>query len=85
MVVVHDTPSEFALQMYEVSLKYLLQFSSYRVDTILWQTDIVRCKGKNNITAFNLHKYEMLNKMTNSTYGYNVLDNEPVVSWGAPG
>ena len=35
MVVVHDTPSEFALQMYEVSLKYLLQFSSYRVDTIL--------------------------------------------------
>ena len=32
IVVVHDTPSECALQMYEVSLKYLLQFQS---DTIL--------------------------------------------------
>ena len=34
MVVVHDTPSECALQMYEVSSKYLLHFSSYRADTI---------------------------------------------------
>ena len=29
MVVIHDTPSECASQMYEVSSKYLLQFSSY--------------------------------------------------------
>ena len=28
-----------------------------------------------NITAFNLHNYEMLNKMSNSRYDYNVLDN----------
>ena len=35
MVVVHDTPSECVLQMYEVLSKYLLQFSSYRSDTIL--------------------------------------------------
>ena len=70
MVVVHDTPSECALQMYEVWSKYLLQFLSYRADTILWQTD--RRKGKNNmspqsftgwgdiITVFNLYNYEML-------------------------
>ena len=31
MIVVHDMPSECALQMHEVSLKYLLQFSSYRI------------------------------------------------------
>ena len=31
-------------------------------------------QGKNNMTAFNLHIHEILNKMTNSTYGYNVLD-----------
>ena len=35
MVLVQDTLSECALQMYEVSLKYLKQISSYRVDTIL--------------------------------------------------
>ena len=35
MVVVHDTPSECVLQKYEVSSKNLLQFSSYRDDTIL--------------------------------------------------
>ena len=33
MVHVHDTSSEYALQMYEVSLKYLSQLSSYRADT----------------------------------------------------
>ena len=33
MVLVHDTSSECALQMYEVSLKYLLRLASYRVDT----------------------------------------------------
>ena len=71
MVIVHDTPFECALQMYEVSSKYLLQFSSYRADTICdRQTD--RRNGKNNmspvlpggdiITAFNLHNYEMFNK-----------------------
>ena len=48
MVVVHDTPSECALQMCEVWSKYLLQFSSYRADTILRQTD--RRKGKNNMS-----------------------------------
>ena len=36
MVLVHDTSSECALQMYEVSLKLL---SSYRADMILWLTD----------------------------------------------
>ena len=30
--------------------------------------------GGDIITALNLHNYEMLNKMTNSTYGNNVLD-----------
>ena len=32
MVLVHDTLSECALQMYEVSLKYLLLSPIYRVD-----------------------------------------------------
>ena len=83
MVFVHGTPSESALYMYEVSSIYLLQFSSYRADTILWRTDR-QTQGTNNIspnlpggdiiTAFNLHNYEMLYKMTNSTYGYNVLN-----------
>ena len=31
----YDTLSECALQMYVVSLKYLLGLSSYRADTIL--------------------------------------------------
>ena len=35
MVLVHDTSSQCALQMYKVSLKYLLRLSSYRADTIL--------------------------------------------------
>ena len=33
MVLVHDTCSECALQMYEVSLEYLQPLSSYRADT----------------------------------------------------
>ena len=36
MVLVHDTSSQCALQLYEVSLKYLLRLSSYRADTILF-------------------------------------------------
>ena len=32
MVLVHDTLSECALQMYEVSLKYLLRLPSYIAD-----------------------------------------------------
>ena len=35
MVPVHDTSSHCALQMYEVSLKYLQRLSSYRADAIL--------------------------------------------------
>ena len=35
IALVHDTSSQCALQMYEVSLKYLEQLSSYRADTIL--------------------------------------------------
>ena len=42
-------------------------------------------QGEKQYYCINLHNYEMVNKMTNSTYGYNVLDNEPVVSWGALG
>ena len=34
-VLVHDTSSQCALKMYEVSLKYLKRLSSYRADTIL--------------------------------------------------
>ena len=49
MIVVHATPSECALQMYEVSSKYLLKFSSYRADTILWQTDR-QTQGENNMS-----------------------------------
>ena len=36
---VNDTSSRCALQVYEVSLKYLLRFSSYRAVTILRPTD----------------------------------------------
>ena len=39
MALMHDTLSECALQIYEVSLKYLWRLSSYRVDTTLWRTD----------------------------------------------
>ena len=39
MVLVHDTSSKCALQMYEVSLKYLLPLSSYRANMILWRMD----------------------------------------------
>ena len=42
MVLVHDTMSECALQMYEILSKYLLWFSSYRVDAIL--------SGENNMS-----------------------------------
>ena len=35
MVAVHDTPSACALQMYEVSSKYLVLFASYRAERIL--------------------------------------------------
>ena len=35
MVLVHDTSSQCALQMYKFSLKYMKRLSSYRVDTIL--------------------------------------------------
>ena len=34
MVLVHDTSSRRGLQVYQVSLKNLERFSSYRVDTI---------------------------------------------------
>ena len=52
MVVKHNTLSDCALQMYEVWLKDLLQFSSYRADTICdgqmdRQTD---ARGKNNMS-----------------------------------
>ena len=40
MVLVHDTSSRRGLQVYQVSLKNLQRFSSYRVDTICdGQTD----------------------------------------------
>ena len=42
-------------------------------------------RGGDMITKFNLHNYEMLNKITNSTFGYNALDNDPVVSRGVIG
>ena len=34
-VLMHHTLSERALQLYEVSLKYLRRLTSYRADTIL--------------------------------------------------
>ena len=40
MVLVHDTSSHRGLQVYQVSLKNLKRFSSYRADTICHgQTD----------------------------------------------
>ena len=45
MVLMHDTLSECAIHLYEISLKYL-RLSIYRADTIWdWQTDVM---GKNN-------------------------------------
>ena len=54
MVLVHDSSSECALQMYEVSLKHLGRLSSYRADTIFVKdrpTDERRGrrKGKNDM------------------------------------
>ena len=40
MVLVHGTSSQCASQMYEVSLNYLYQLSSYRADTILTRNSI---------------------------------------------
>ena len=56
MVLVHDVSSECALQMYEVSLRYLLRLSSYRGDTFFVkdrQTDGQTGKrnGENNMPA----------------------------------
>ena len=39
VILVNATSSECVLQMYEVSLKYLLRLSSNRADTILCWTD----------------------------------------------
>ena len=36
IILVHDTLSHHALYMYQVSLKFLIRFSSYRVDTKLY-------------------------------------------------
>ena len=43
IILVHDTSSHHALYVYQVSLKFLLRFSSYRVDTKLYGQII---KGK---------------------------------------
>ena len=53
-VLVVCTSSNDALYFYEVSLKYFKRFSSYRGDTILWQTDGLMDRytdnqGKNNM------------------------------------
>ena len=53
MVLVHDTSSRRGLQVYQVSLKNLKRFSSYRADTICdGQTDgrTDRRTGKNNMS-----------------------------------
>ena len=65
MVVVHDTPSECALQMYEVFSKYLLHFQVIeRTRFCDGQTDSRRnrksnmspnLQGGDITTAFNLH------------------------------
>ena len=68
MVLVHDTSSCRGLQVYQVSLKNLKRFSSYRADTICdGQTDgrmdgrTDRRTGKNNMSpdpVWGRHKYE---------------------------
>ena len=52
MVLVHDTSAKCALQMYEVSMKYLKPLSSYRADTILRRTErwMDRQREKNNMS-----------------------------------
>ena len=53
MALVHDTSSRRGLQVYQVSLKNLKQFLSYRADTICdGQTDgrTDRRMGKNNMS-----------------------------------
>ena len=53
MVLVHDTSPRRGLQVYQVSLKNLKRFSSYRADTICdGQTDrqTDRRRGKNNMS-----------------------------------
>ena len=53
MVLVHDTSSRRGLQVYQVSLKNLKRFSSYRADKICdGQTDrqTDRRTGKNNMS-----------------------------------
>ena len=44
IVLVHDTSSHHALYVYQVSLKYLLRFFSYRADTKLYGKE---SKGNN--------------------------------------
>ena len=43
MVLAHDTSSDFALQMYKVSLKYLLRLSSYE-----WTQNSIANDQRNN-------------------------------------
>ena len=67
MVLVHDTSSRHGLQVYQVSLKNLKRFSSYRADTICdgqtdGQTD--RRTGKNNMSPDPVggrHNYKAIN------------------------
>ena len=71
MVVVHDTPFECALQMYEFSSKYLLQFQVIERTRFCdrqtdrqtqWEKQYVSHPSRGGgdiITAFNLHNYEM--------------------------
>ena len=64
MVLVHDTSSRRGLQVYQVSLKNLKQFSSYRADKICdEQTD--RRKGKNNMSPDPVGgRHKKIKKMT---------------------
>ena len=51
MVLVHDTSSEYALQMYEVSLKYLTVFKLWSGHDIVMDSRTDGRKGKNNMSA----------------------------------
>ena len=70
MVLVHYTLSECALQMFEVSLKYLLGFSSYRADAILFlsdgQTD-KKTKGKKQYVSRPIQGEYIINQLEHKT------------------
>ena len=52
----------------------ILSYSIQVIERTRFVTDR-QTQGESNVNTCSLHNYVILNKMTKSTYGYNVLNN----------